>query len=398
MQYRCVVVSDTGEESERVITAENEEMLCRSFQGTSLILIRYSEIRVQKYKIRNHITNELVLQFTESLSALLSSGLSIQDSLSVCAATSGKKRLAWLCEELQRIILEGGRFYNALSLFAPSFSPLYIALVRIGEMTGSVQKVFSRLTAYLKRKREVKQKILQSLTYPVMVCITAVAIIFFILIFVLPRIRIIFEVFNTEAGIEQLGGSFDRFTNSLWYIFGAIGIIVLLVIFAALLRSYSPSFALSIDGLLLRVPVAGAALKTFYTSDFAFSMEMLCSAGIPFMQALEKSKEVVPNTAFRKALENSINDIAEGKPITQAFKTQKVFPDYITTWIGIGEQTGSVENAFSQIHSYFEHESNQIVSNVVATAQPVFILIAGIIVILLIWRLVLPIFSLIGGI
>jgi type II secretory pathway component PulF len=338
----------------------------------------------------------VVLLFTESMAALLSAGLSVQDSLAVCAEISSKKQLKTLCLELHNCLISGERFYFALSHFSPAFSSLYISLVKIGESTGSAEKVFRKLGSYLTRKRDMQRKIVQALAYPAIVCVTAFFVAFFIMLFVMPKIRVILEVFNTDASLTTFNSDIDSAASFLQHIIIAVIALTIAIITAFKLRSL-PSFLLAFDKLLLKLPVVGNMIKTFSTSDFAFSMEMLCVSGISFVSAMEQSKETVSNTAFKTALDSVIEDITDGMPIANAFKRQGVFPDYVTSWIGIGEKTGSVESVFTQIHTYFEHESNEIATNLVTSAEPVFILLAGSVIIFLVWRLVLPVFSLIGG-
>lgn len=397
MQYRCIILSENGEKTERLITAEHEQALRRMFNGSQSILLEYSEITARKYKIKNHLNDALILQFTESMSALFSAGMPLQDALSICTEISAKKHITALCTELLQCIVDGKRFHDALSLFAPSFSPLYIALVKLGEATNSLDKIFLKLTQYLRRNRDIKQKIMQALAYPVMVCVTALLISFFIIIFVFPRIQAIIEVFNTGTNASQMLQDFNALSNSIWYICGILAMIISALLIIHRIRSYSYSVSLTVDHIVLNIPVIGNIIKILCTSDFAFSMELLCSAGIPFIQALKQSQEVITNTAFRKALETSTADIANGMSIAASFKQQKVFPGYVISWVGIGERTGSVEKVFSQIHAYFENESTVLIGNITSAAQPVFILAAGSVILFLVWRFVVPIFSLIGG-
>ncbi len=379
------------------MSAEDEHDLRRKFQGSPAILLEFSEIAARKYTIKNHLNDDLILQFTESMSALFSAGMPLQDALAICTEISAKKQIASLCTELLQCIRDGKRFHDALSLFSPSFSSLYIALVKLGETTNSLDKIFHKLAQYLKRNREIKQKIMQALAYPVTVCATAILITFFIVIFVFPRIQTIIEVFNTGTNASDIRQNINLLNNSLWYIVGAAVMIALSVLVIIRLRSLSHSVSLTVDHLILRIPVIGTVIKILCTSDFAFSMEILCSAGIPFIQALKQSEEVIANTAFREALKKSTDAIASGMSIAASFTRQNMFPGYVISWIGIGERTGSVEKVFSQIHAYFEHESTVLIANITSAAQPVFILIAGTLIILLVWRFVVPIFSLIGG-
>jgi type II secretory pathway component PulF len=331
------------------------------------------------------------------MAALLSAGLSVQDSLAVCADISGKKQLKQLCRELHDSLIAGERFYIALSHFMPAFSPLYISLVKIGESTGSAEKVFRKLGSYLTRKRDMQRKIVQALAYLAIVCVTAFFVAFFIMIFVMPKIRVILEVFNTDTTLTTFNTGIDSAAAFLRNIIVAVIVLALATGAGIKLRSSVPAFLLTLDKIFLKLPGIGNMIKTFCTRDFAFSMEMLCMSGISFVSAMEQSKETVSNAAFKGALTRVITDISEGMPLAYAFKKQKVFPDYVTSWISIGERTGSVESVFTQIHTYFEHESSEIAATLVTSAEPVFILLAGSVIIFLVWRLVLPVFSLIGG-
>jgi type IV pilus assembly protein PilC len=354
---------------------------------------------MQQHRIifSERLNNIIVIQFTESMSALMSAGISLQDALSICAESSTKKQLSSLCKELLQCVTDGKRFHDALAVFSPSFSSLYIALIKLGETTNSLEKIFSQLANYLKRNREIKQKIKQALAYPITVCVTAIAVSVFIIIFIFPRIQAIFEVFNTGESAAAMQENFQNMQNSMWYICGILFLIVTAIVMLLRLRSYSQSLSLSVDHFILHIPIIGNIITILLTSDFAFSMEILCSSGIPFIQALEQSQEVIINTVFRNALRNCTNDIINGLSISKSFKQQKIIPSYVTLWISIGEKTGSAEKVFSQLHTYFEHEATRLITNITSAAEPIFILIAGSMIIFLVWRFVVPIFSLIGA-
>jgi type II secretory pathway component PulF len=396
-KYRCHVCSESGERNERVISAEDEETLLRHFRGTGFILLEYAEIAAAGYTIKNRITSAMVLSFTESMAALLSSGLSIQDALSICGDVSVKRQIRRLCAELRQAIVNGERFHQALSLFSPSFSPLYISLVRIGETTGSVERVFNKLTQYLRRQKEVKRKIIQAMAYPVTVCLTTVAVSFFIVIFVLPKMKIILEMFSTDISLSGVESGFNSITATITVMIASVMFLAALIVSFVKLRRRVPSLARRVDGVLLHIPLLGPLLKIFSAGDFAFSMDLLCSSGVTFMNALRQSAEVIVNRAFRHAVEAIAREIADGGSITRAFGRYNVFPDYVVSWVSIGERTGSVERIFSQIHAYFNSETENIISSVVIAAEPLFILLAGSMVVFMVWKFVLPVFSLIGG-
>lgn len=344
----------------------------------------------------NHISKQTVLTFTETIAALLHSGLSIQDSLEICAEISVSKQCLQLCRQLQSILLTGQPFYKALSVYKDSFSPLYISLVQLGEKTGSVSSVFERLNAYLHRKKEAKGKIIQALIYPITVTITAFAVSIFVILFVFPRIQDIFTAFT--AGDAQAAESIHGMYNTMIALGIFFIVFIIFVIFFIILYKKNETIAYVFDRTFLYIPLIGKIIKSVCTNDFAFAMELLVGAGIPLVQSLRQASYLIFNREYKKAVERVADSVFCGESLTVAFRAEKVFPSYIVQWIGVGEKTGQPASVFKQIHMYFEKENNHLISMTLSTAEPLFILVAGFILLFLVVQFVLPIFSLLGGI
>ncbi len=396
IRYRCVVSSETGKKSQIIKNACDENELLRSFAGSNMILISYRQMDdMGKVNIKTRINEENVLMFTENMASLLSSGLAVQESLSVCADITKKTATEKLCVELSRIVAGGEAFYSALSLFSPSFSALYVSMVKIGEATGSVEKVFQRLAVYLERKKQMRRKIMQTLLYPVMVCVTACAVCVFIVLYVFPRIQDVFEVF--AAGDAQINGQVQGIYESLYSALIACVCIAAASVCVVLCCKYNETAAKIFDRLLLHLPLAGNIVKAFNTNDFAFAMELLSSSGIPTVQALERASEVVRNSAFREGVRTVIGEVSCGKSLSHSCERSGVFPAYVVSWLNIGERTGKVEQVFAQIHRYYEQENTHLMGSMLAAAEPAFILAAGILLLILVSRFVLPVFSLLAG-
>lgn len=339
------------------------------------------------------LSSENILSFTESLGALLSSGLSVQDSLRMCAQIVADKKCTALCRRLEQAILNGDSFYQALAV-EESFSLLYISLVKIGEKTGSAAPVFRRLSDYLREKRHTKRKIIQALIYPVTVCFTALIVSIFIVFFIFPRIQDIFVVFIAES--EQAAQSVQKMRYGIIGITVFFTLCIFLWLLFLLLYKINKKAALYIDRLLLVLPVFGTVIKAFCTSDFAFAMDLLSGAGIPLVQALRQAASVVSNREYKKAVESCADDIFCGEKLSVSFSKQRAFPAYIVQWIGIGEKTGETHNVFKHIHRYYTKENEQLISTALTAAEPAFILAAGLIVLFLVIQFVLPVFSLLG--
>lgn len=398
MTFRCVVCNRNGKNRSIVIAdAPDMETLFRRFEESETMLISYDEVlgkrRIGKQKSRLGLKS--VIEFTENMAALMQSGLTVQEALKVGSQINGQSRQRRLYSELLSVLLKGESLNSALSLYAPSFSPLYISLVRIGEISGSINDVFSRLAEYLRRKKETEQKVFQAFIYPAAVLVTAVCVVACIIFFVFPKLKDLFEVF-TESSSEVAAGM-TRIYHSMTVSAGVFFFLICSFILLLFLHRHSVYAALRIDRFLLKIPFIGQYIKISCTSKFSFAMELLCSSGVPLVQALEQSKDVTENRAYMEGLGIVIKDIEQGERLSCSLGKQGIFPEYLVTWIGIGETTGSVEEVFSQIHDYYSKQSLRIIGNIIVSAEPVCTIIAGMIIFFMVGQFVLPVFSLLGG-
>ena len=335
-----------------------------------------------------------VLLFTQTMHSLLSSFLPLQSALAVCKEVlTGKAEKKFTARILKKVN-EGKKFSNALS-DEKLFPPLYVSLVSIGEESGTLPQVFGNLAAYLNGKRSMKRKIIQALLYPALVLATAIAVVFILAVFVLPRLEGIFEAFtNSSKNIEtQLNkikaGSFVSIIISFSFM------AILTVCLAA--RRLNAKAALAIDSIILRIPLIKDFAMTMQMHDFSFAMKLLTQTHFPLLKSLAYAKNVLSNIRVQKAVESACKSIACGKTVGKAFEDEKVFPEYLTAWIKIAEENGEAAEAFSQIFNYYQNESESLLTSITQAAEPVFILITGAVIIAVIAQFVIPVFNLLGA-
>lgn len=335
-----------------------------------------------------------VLLFTQTMHSLLSSFLPLQSALAVCKEVlTGKDEKKFTAKVLKKVN-EGKKFSNALS-DEKLFPPLYVSLVSIGEESGTLPEVFGHLGAYLNGKRNMRRKIIQALLYPALVLATAIAVVFILTVFVLPRLEGIFEAFtnsseNIETQINKLKtGSFV----SIIILFGFMAILT--VCLAA--RRLNAKAALAIDSVILRIPLIKDFAMTMQMHDFSFAMKLLTQTHFPLLKSLAYAKNVLSNIRVQKAVESACKNIACGKGVGKAFEDEKIFPEYLTAWIKIAEENGEAAEAFSQIFNYYQNENESLLTSITQAAEPVFILITGAVIIAVIAQFVIPVFNLLGA-
>ena len=335
-----------------------------------------------------------ILLFTQTMGALLSSFLPLQSALSVCKEILAGKTDKKLAAEILKDVSEGKRLSDVLARLK-TFPQLYIALVSIGEESGSLAQTFGHLAAYLKDKRSMRRKIAMALLYPILVLATAAAVSVVLAVFVMPRLEGIFEAFSGSA--ESVGVRADGIKLKLFLSAVTVLVLSLIIALCAAAHKASKKAAYIMDSALLRIPLLKDFAMTIQMHDFSFAMKLMTQSRFPIERSLAYAKDVLGNARVKKAVESVCQSVASGKGISESFECEKVFPKYLTVWIKIAEENGQTEEAFNQICDYYQNESESILTGITQAAEPVFILITGAIIIAMVAQFVIPAFNLLGA-
>ncbi|MCL2410213.1 MAG: type II secretion system F family protein [Treponema sp.] len=394
--YRCTIVTNAGKKTTMIKEAANDHELAASFNNTEQTLIKYTQVADSAIAhSKKNYNRAIILEFTEIMTSLLKSGLTVQDAIALCSSIATEQKTVWLCKSLLRALQSGLPLHAALKMHSPSFSSLYQSLVRLGEQTGSVSAVFQRMSVYLRNEKKIRGKVSNVLWYPMLVLIAAFAGSAAIVAFVMPRMAELYSAFTTgteqDAGME-LAGAY----RSIWVSSTMIILIIAAIVLCAVFKKYSPRFAYLLDYMFLKMPLFGGYVKSIQTMDFSFAMEMLTGSGINIHTALKETASVLRNRAYGKAITDVHAMLLKGEQLSAAFGSFKIFPPYISTWIAVGERTGAVGSVFTQIREYFQEDVDRMSERFMNLLEPSLIFIVGIIVLTLIMQFVLPLLSLYG--
>ena len=394
--YKCIVINGNGRKNEVIKEVQGEDELISSFGDHDGFLLSFNLIdKKDIYNTKKHFNHNIISSFTDIMASLLNAGLNLQNSLELCATITENVKVKNLCLSLMEGMKRGDSFYSVLRIYASSFSPLYQALVRLGEETGSVGKVFERMSNYLQSNKTVRDKIINALIYPAIVLFAAITGCFGIILYILPKMSDIFLAFNSGAN-NNIGIEVERIYNSLWILLAVFILAVISIIASVVLYKTSERFASLFDNFILKIPVIGVFISSVQTLNFAFAMEMLVSAGITVSKALQESVIVVSNRAFKKSIIAINEELMKGGTLSDAFLNCKEFPGYVGTWIAVGERTGKVSRIFEQIRTYFQNTINNSTQKMMNMIEPILILLIGIIIFILVIQFVLPLFALYG--
>ena len=396
--YECRAVDRQGRTSSFVREAASEEALLRALSREDLspLAIHPGVDGAAVTPARRRFSRAAVLEFTDSVGLLLSSGLTFKDALEVAQGIFLKGEIAAMVAHLLGQIQKGRAVADAIAGLGSALPPVYRGFIRIGERTGSLEEAFKQLAAYLGEDRKLRDKIAGSLTYPALVLGVAVVGITGIVVFLLPRIRELFDQLGTAMPARL--GSLVTVVRAASIALGALaaGAAAAALVLAVLRRSRA-RLAETLDRAALKLPLIGRMRFLREMLNLLFALEMLTAGGFTVEDALAQAGEVVGNRAFRAALARVREAIVRGESLSGAFLADPVFTPRVGRWIAVGERIGQVEQVFGQLRRHYQGEVEKWSTRFMNLVEPVLILGVGVVILVIILVVVVPIFSLYEG-
>jgi len=332
-----------------------------------------------------------VLTFTTELSVLLGAGLPLDRSLNILAEISESDEMKTVVQSILKSIREGSSFSDALSRHPKIFPKLYSNMIRAGEAGGVLDVVLDKLNEFLESSKALKEHVFSVMIYPTILILTGGASIVVLLTFVLPKFSVIFA---------ELGGSLPLstkillgFSNGLrtfWWIVAA-GIAAGWIIFRNFISTDSGRYKW--DSFKLRL--MGDIIRKLETARFCRTLGTLLKSGVPLLQALHNSKDVINNRVMASAIDTVSSGAKEGKGIAAPLATTKMFPQLALSMIKVGEETGQLDTMLMKVATTYEKSLNVAIKRFVNLLEPVMILGMGLIMGFIVIAMLLAIFSIV---
>jgi general secretion pathway protein F len=399
--FEYVAVDGTGRERKGVIEGDTPKHVRQLLRDQGLLPVAVDEVVEQKESGRR---TPLSLRFQRGLSAadlalitrqlatLVKSGLPLEEALLAVSQQTDKPRVRSIVLGVRSKVMEGHTLADGLADFPGSFPEIYRATVAASEQSGHLDAVLERLADYTDNRQQLRSRTLSAMLYPVLLFTVCVAIVFFLLVSVVPKVV---EVFRTsEAQLPLLtqllitGSDFMRD-------FGVYVVILIagaFFLFNRWLRVESNRRRW--HALLLRTPLVGKVVRGSNTARFARTLSTLTASTVPVLEALRISSEVVTNLPMKAAVEDAAVRVREGAPIGRSLSTSRVFPPMMIHLISSGETSGELDTMLERAAVHQERELDSILQAVVGLLGPLMILVMGGLVLLIVLAMLLPIFEL----
>ncbi|RFA31430.1 type II secretion system protein GspF [Alkalilimnicola ehrlichii] len=333
-----------------------------------------------------------VALLTRQLATLIGSGLPLEEALQAIAQQAEKPRLGTMMAAVRSKVMEGHPLADGLALYPRAFNEMYRATVAAGEQTGHLDVVLERLADYTEGRQHMRQKIQLALFYPAGLLIVAVLVIILLLTYVVPKITEVFTDLNQELPtLTQAVIATSDFLrhHGIWLALAIVG-----GIFAFSYAMRGLKFRRRIHHLVLKLPLIGRLTRGVNAGRFARTFSILAGSGVPVLEALRISAQVISNVAMREAVEDAASQVREGTSISRSLERSGQFPAMMLHLINSGEASGKLEAMLERAAINQERETEGTIQSILAIFEPMLILTMGGIVLVIVLSILMPIFEL----
>ena len=399
--FEYVAVDASGRERKGVIDGDTPRQVRQLLREQGLLPVAVDEVAEKKdsgpsrtfqFRLQRGLGAADLALVTRQLATLVKSGLPLEEALLAVSQQTDKPRVRSIILGVRSRVMEGHTLADGLGDFPGSFPEIYRATVAASEQSGHLDAVLERLADYTDNRQQLRSRTLSAMLYPVLLFTVCVAIVFFLLVSVVPKVVEVFR--SSEADLPLLtqlliGGSDFMRQYGLWLVI-AIGAAIWL--FTRWLRIESNRRRW--HAFLLGLPLVGKVVRGSNTARFARTLSTLTASTVPVLEALRISSEVVTNLPMKRAVEEAAVRVREGAPIGRSLAASRVFPPMMIHLISSGETSGELDTMLERAAVHQERELDSILQAVVGLLGPLMILVMGGLVLLIVLAMLLPIFEL----
>ena len=400
MLFRFKAVTQEGRIEEGILEGESKWEVIEELESRELIPLEVREQRrkslpsfLRRFRIfRRRFPKRDILVFTNSLHILLKSGLPLDKALSIAYEVVSSELMKDIVKDLIGEIRQGTSLSEALSKYPGYFPPVYVNMVRAGEVGGVLPEVLERLYDYLEKTEEFKSSLLASITYPAILVGVGIASIAFLIAFVVPRFSTIFESMNLEPPffIKLLSGIGEFMAK--YFPFLLAFLLLLLILLKKKLKTEEGRMKLY--RLLLSLPFIGDILLKVENARFSRNLGMLMLNGVPILQSLSITKEIFENPIYRNEMDRFYEVVKKGGRLSASMMERKgLWHPVVLGMTEVGEESGTLDQMLIKAADALEKDVQEAVKRALSFVEPATILVMGIVVGAIVVSMLTAIFS-----
>ena len=336
-----------------------------------------------------------IILFCRQFSTMIDAGLPIIQCLDILYTQQENKTFKGMIKDIKESVESGATLADSLKRYPKHFDDLFVNMVSAGEAGGILDTILRRLSGYMEKAAKLKGQVKGAMTYPVVTMIIAVIVVAVILVFVIPVFQQMFADFGGALpGPTQIVINASEFVKSK-----ILYIIIGVALFIYALKKYykTPKGRLTIDALMLKLPVFGVLLRKVAVSKFTRTMGTMLSSGVAILEALDIVAKTAGNTIIERAIYKVRTGISEGRTMADPLLESQVFPSMVCQMISVGESTGALDSMLGKIADFYDEEVDQAVENLTSLIEPFMLVFLGVVIGGLVIAMYLPVFKMAGS-
>jgi type IV pilus assembly protein PilC len=398
-QYAYRARGAGGNTLDAVIEAPDQRTAMDRLRAQKLIVLEINESApsifdaLKEYNpMRPKVGAKDIVLFSRQLSTLVSAGVALVSGLNILQEQMENPAFKTVVNKVKEDIEAGLSIADALKKHPSSFSDLYVAMIRAGEVGGILDTILDRLSAYLEASEELRHKVKGAMMYPMVVSVIAGAVTVFLLVGVIPTFKEIFQSFGAELPLPTrivIGISEFLQTKFHYLVIAAVGGFYL---FKKWIKTDNGQRIF--DTNVLKAPLFGPLLRKVAVAKFTRTLGTLVKSGVPILQAMETVAQTAGNKVIEKAVMDARESIREGERISEPLKKSGVFPTMVVQMISVGEETGNLDTMLSKIADFYDQEVEVAVKGLTSMIEPIVIVLMGIVIGGIVIAMFIPMFEL----
>lgn len=340
------------------------------------------------------VSTKQLTVFTRQLSTLQDAGLPVLRSLQILEGQMKPCKLKYTLVDVVEDVQGGLSMSDAFSKHPKVFDRLYVNMVKAGEAGGNLEAILQRLSDFKEKAQSLKRKVTGAMIYPSVVIFVACAIMFFILYYIVPKFKKIFEDFGLELPqMTQILIDTSTLVVNNWYMIPAIPTIAFFSYKAIRLTKKGETIT---DWIKLKLPVFGNITSKVIIARTMRTLGTLVASGVPILDAIVICRETSQNIIFERAYQKVYDSIREGDTIAQPLKQTRVVDDMVVNMVDVGEETGDLDKMLYKVADVYDEEVDVLVEGMVALLEPLMVVFLGVMVGFIVIALFMPLIKLLN--
>lgn len=401
-RYHYIAMTAEGKKAKGTITAESayaarRQLRSRGIHPTSVDeTSKTDEDKKAMLSIFSKSSKNQLIDFTKQMATLLNSGIKLTESLSVLTMQVSDAKFKSVLTDIRDRVVTGESFTDALKDYSDYFDVIYVSMVRVGEVTGSLGQSFATIAGFMEKRQRVESKVITAMVYPCVLIVFCLAAVMVLTTFVIPKIAI--QIARTGQELPWITKQMMNvsFILTSWWLF-----VVLLVIFAIVfairkfLKTQRGQYLR--DKSILSLPVFGPLIKQRVVSRFTSTLSTLLGSGLSMAESLRVVSEVTGNTLMRMAINQARERILAGADIATPLRDSGVIEPAIAHMVAVGEKSGELEKMLKNISENLESSTDVVIERLSAAVEPVIIVVMAVIIGVIAYATILPILEVSAG-